>query len=149
MHQLNLPLFQFRTKVIDDIRYIFDSSRRKYVKLTPEEWVRQNFTEYLISQKQFPRGRLAQEISIQLNGMKRRVDTVIYDSEGRPFVLVEYKAPTVKITQETFNQITRYNIVMKVPYLIVSNGLHHYCCQIDYQQNRVKFLPQIPNYNEL
>lgn len=149
MKKLNLPKFQFRIKEDQELLYIFDPSRRKYVRLTPEEWVRQNFTAFLIEYKQFPRGRIAQEISIKLNGMSRRIDTVVYDNHGSPVALIEYKSPDVKISQETFNQIVRYNMVMQVPYLIVSNGLNHYCCKIDYVQNKASYLHEIPNYNAL
>ena len=149
MKKLNLTTFQFRLKEEKELLYIYDPSRRKYVRLTPEEWVRQNFTAFLIEYRQFPRGRIAQEISIKFNGMSRRIDTVIYDQHGSPIVLVEYKSPDVKITQDTFNQIVRYNMVMQVPYLIVSNGLNHYCCKMDYAQNKASYLREIPHYSEL
>ncbi len=149
MHKLNLPHFEFKTKYIDDKLHIFDDARRKFIRLTPEEWVRQNFTKFLILHKGYPQGRIAQEVSIELNTMPRRIDTVIYDKFSNPIVLVEYKSPNIKITQEVFNQIVRYNMVLKVPYLIVSNGLNHYCCKIDYSCNKASYLHDIPNFEDL
>lgn len=149
MDRLNLPAFNYKVIRKEDKLFIFDNCRRKYVSLTPEEWVRQHFVHFLIHYKSFPAGRIGNEISLELNGMKKRSDTVVYDSEGLPFVIVEYKAPTVKISQQTFDQIVRYNMVMKVNYLIVSNGVNHYCCKIDYIRKSYEFLKEIPNFNEL
>jgi Type I restriction enzyme R protein N terminus (HSDR_N). len=149
MKILNLPKFEYRTKTVDDKKYIFDSQRKKYISLTPEEWVRQHFVNYLINYKNYPAGLIGNEVSLNLNGMKKRSDTVVYNKEGKPFVIIEYKAPNIKITQEVFNQIVRYNMVLKVKYLIVSNGINHYCCSIDYENNSYSFLKDIPLYNEL
>ena len=99
--------------------------------------------------RSFPAGRIGIEIQLNLNGLKKRADSVVYDQFGKPFVLIEYKAPSVKITQSVFDQIVRYNIVMKVDYLIVSNGLEHYCCKVDYQNNSVQFLKEIPDFSLL
>ena len=123
--------------------------RNKYVSLTPEEWVRQNFISYLINDKSYPKGRIGNEISLLQNGIKRRADSVIYDKYGVPFMIIEYKAPEIKITQQVFEQIVRYNMVLKVKYLIVSNGINHYCCTIDYDMNKVTFIKDIPDYNSL
>lgn len=128
---------------------IFDGLRRKYVALTPEEWVRQHFVRYLILQKHYPAGRVANEVSLTLNGTSKRCDTVVYDGKARPRVIVEYKAPHIEITQKVFNQISRYNMVLHVDYLIVSNGLQHYCCHVDYETGACRFLPDIPRYDEL
>ena len=122
---------------------------RSYVSLTPEEWVRQNFISYLINDKSYPKGRIGNEISLLQNGIKRRADSVIYDKYGVPFMIIEYKAPEIKITQQVFEQIVRYNMVLKVKYLIVSNGINHYCCTIDYDMNKVTFIKDIPDYNSL
>ncbi len=146
---LNLPAYSFRIDKREKGDYIFDIIRNKYVSLTPEEWVRQNFISYLINDKSYPKGRIGNEISLLQNGIKRRADSVIYDKYGVPFMIIEYKAPEIKITQQVFEQIVRYNMVLKVKYLIVSNGINHYCCTIDYDMNKVTFIKDIPDYNSL
>ena len=128
---------------------IFDVLRRRFVAVTPEEWVRQHFIHYLIDHKGYPQALLANEISLTLNGMWRRCDSVLYTADMQPRMIMEYKAPTVAITQEVFNQICVYNAVLRVPYLTVSNGLTHYCCHIDYNTNTTTFLPDIPEYSQL
>lgn len=148
MLALNLPQFEVKIKKEDKV-YIWDNIRRKYVALTPEEWVRQHFVNYLITEKGYPGSLIANEIQINLNNQKKRCDTVIYDRELSPLVIVEYKAPDVKITQEVFDQIARYNIVLKVKYLIVSNGLEHYCCSIDYENMNFEYLTEVPHHTSL
>ena len=134
MQQLNLPAFQANIKKMAGSIKIFDVLRRKFVTLTPEEWVRQHFVHYLIEHKGYSQTLMANEVSLTLNGMTRRCDTVLYAQEGlRPRMIIEYKRPDVEITQRTFDQISRYNIVLHVPYLIVSNGMQHYCCKVDYE----------------
>ncbi len=128
---------------------IWDCLRRRYVALTPEEWVRQHFVHFLIEHKSYPAALLANEVSLQLNGMSRRCDTVLYDRSAQPRMIIEYKAPHIAIDQHVFDQIYRYNLVLQVDYLIVSNGLSHYCCAIDYNQKSYTFLPQIPDYQAL
>jgi hypothetical protein len=147
--KLNLPVAQLDIQSTDGGTKVFDSLRHKYVALTPEEFVRQNFTSYLINYLGFPAGLMANEIGITLNGTSRRCDTVVFDHSGKPLVIIEYKAPKIRISQLTFDQIVRYNITLKARYLIVSNGLQHYCCRIDYTTMRYDFLPAIPNYKEL
>ena len=149
MDKLNLPIYNYKITNKEGKLFIMDSCRRKFVSLTPEEWVRQNFVHYLIDYKSFPAGRIANEITVNLNGMKKRSDTVIFDAYGLPVVIVEYKAPSVKITQQVFDQIVRYNMVLKVKYLIVSNGMRHYCCLIDYITGQYSFLPDIPDFSEI
>lgn len=147
---LNLPQKQFNIKKSDDGRLrIFDRLRRKFVALTPEEWVRQNFVAFLIDDRGFPAGLMANEVSLTQNGISRRCDTLVSDRNGRPFVIVEYKAPTVAVTQNVFDQIVRYNMVFQARYLIVSNGLAHYCCSIDYTTGSYTFLKEIPLYCDL
>mgnify|MGYP003316465106 CR=1 FL=1 len=121
--ELNLPQYDFLLKKDKDKTFIFDSLRNKFVTLTPEEDVRQRFVATLISQKGYPAGRIGNEISLKLNNTKRRCDTVVYDKFGDTCVIIEYKAPNIEITQEVFDQITRYNSVLKVNYIIVSNGI--------------------------
>ena len=133
----------------DDKPFILDVIRRQYVALTPEEWVRQNFVHFLIEYKGYPQSLMANEVQLKLNGMSRRCDTVVYDRTLRPRVIVEYKAPSVSITQKVFEQICRYNMVLQVDYLIVSNGLAHYCCRIDYPTRSYTFLQEIPEYKDL
>lgn len=149
MQQLNLPVYQFNIKKKDDGFIILDSLRKRWVTLTPEEWVRQNFVHYLIQEKEFPASLMNNEISITQNGIKRRCDTLVADMQGNALVIVEYKAPTIAISQKTFDQIVRYNMVLHANYLIVSNGLNHYCCKIDYDNNSYSFLKEIPSYSQL
>ena len=149
MTELNLPAFSPKTRSNGDKLEIFDPLREKFVAATPEEVVRQAFVNYLIHHKGYPRALMANEVSLCLNGMKRRSDTVLYDLHIHPRMIIEYKRPTVKITQKVFDQISRYNFVMKVDYLIVSNGLEHYCCKMDYDSQSYVFLKEIPAYSEL
>ena len=147
---LNLPPRSFNIKLTPQGNcVIFDRLRRRFVALTPEEWVRQNFVEHLIADCGFPAGLMGNEMSLTQNGISRRCDTLVTDRQGCPLVIVEYKAPSVKITQAVFDQICRYNMVLKARYLIVSNGLAHYCCRIDYSTGSYSFLPSIPRYNDL
>ena len=150
MIELNLPPYEYRLKRNDlgNIT-IWDNTRRRYVALTPEEWVRQHFVAYLIAHLNYPAGRIGNEISLTLNNLHRRCDTIIYDTQGAPIALVEYKAPHIIITQDTFDQIVRYNMHYCVPYLIVTNGLTHYCCHIDYTTRTHTFLQEIPTYDRL
>ena len=149
MPELNLPSFDKKVIQKDGKPFIFDIIRRQYVALTPEEWVRQHFVHFLISEKGYPQSLMANEVQLKLNGMSRRCDTVAYDRTLRPRVIVEYKAPTVNITQQVFDQICRYNMVLQVDYLIVSNGLAHYCCKVDNTTHTYTFLKDIPSYEEV
>lgn len=149
MSPLNLPSFAMKLSEVEGKRCIFDVLRRKYVALTPEEWVRQHFTHFLLEEKGYPAGLLANEVQILLNGTKKRCDTVLFGKDRRARMIVEYKAPSVEITQAVFDQITRYNMVLHVDYLIVSNGIRHFCCKIDYSTNTYRFLPAIPSFHEL
>lgn len=149
MLSLNLPSFEAKIRTTNGKKSIFDVIRRRYIALTPEEWVRQHFVHFLINHKQFPSALLANEVAINLNGTKKRCDTVLYRKDLTARVIVEYKAPQIEITQEVFDQITRYNMALKVDYLIVSNGINHYCCKIDYSTLTYRFLQDIPNYTEL
>lgn len=149
MTELNLPQYDCKIKIENGKRYIFDQLRRRFVAITPEEWVRQHFVDFLITAKGYPAGRIGNEISLILNGTKRRCDTVVYDNYGTPCAIIEYKSPNIDITQNVFDQIARYNSVLKVKYLIVSNGISHYCCEIDYEKGNYSFLNDIPDYNAL
>lgn len=149
MTVLNLPPFDAKIAVKDGKNTIFDVIRRRYVALTPEEWVRQHFVHFLLEHKGYPQALMANEVQVELNGMKKRCDTVLYERDLTARMIVEYKAPEVGITQKVFNQITRYNIVLKVDYLIVTNGLQHYCCRMNYEQGNYTFLQDIPDYQSL
>lgn len=149
MQRLNLPEYQFNIKKKDNSLVILDQLRKRWVALTPEEWVRQNFVTFLIEDRQFPSSLMNNEISLTQNGIKRRCDTLVADREGNALVIVEYKAPSIMVTQKTFDQIVRYNMVLHAQYLIVSNGLKHYCCKIDYKNNSYSFLEEIPRYSQL
>jgi hypothetical protein len=149
MLPLNLPSFPFKLQQQNGKNVIFDALRKKYVTLTPEEWVRQHFIRFLIDYKGYPKGLLANEVQLVLNGTKKRCDTVLFNKDLSARMIVEYKAPHIEITQAVFDQITRYNMVLKVDYLIVSNGINHYCCRIDYNTMSYTFLPEIPDYQSL
>ena len=133
----------------DDVLKVFDTLRKKYVTLTPEENVRQHFVNWLVNHLHYPASLMANEIGIELNGTKRRCDTVVFGADGNPMMIVEYKAPAISVSQKVFDQIVRYNMVLRARYLIVSNGMRHYCCVIDYAGNTYHFIPEIPDYRDL
>ena len=143
---LNLPQYSFRIKEQAGRKLIFDGFRRRWVTLTPEEWVRQNFARYLADEKHFPTSLVAIERSLRINQRDFRTDIVLFSKSGNPLVVVECKAPEVKISQQVFDQIARYNLDLRVSYLIVTNGLTHYCCRFDQLQLTYTFLPEIPDY---
>lgn len=149
MTPLNLPLMAAKIRKEDGLLKIYDRLRCRYVALTPEEWVRQNFVDFLINVLAFRPALMGNEITLQLNGMTRRCDTVVYDTKGQPLMIVEYKRPTVKISQRVFNQIGRYDSVLRVPWLVVSNGMEHYCCCMDYEHQTCTFQERIPTYDTL
>lgn len=147
---LNLPAAELDLKRDSVGRLtVYDVWRRRRVVLTPEEWVRQHFAHMLVSCKGVMAGRIANEISIDLNGTSRRCDTVVYDSAMRPLMIVEYKAPDIAVTAKVFDQIARYAMVLRAPYLVVSNGLRHFCCRMDYDKGTYDFLLDIPNYDQM
>tara|TARA_B100000809_G_scaffold262310_1_gene313015 strand:+ start:285 stop:734 length:450 start_codon:yes stop_codon:yes gene_type:complete len=149
MQELNLPQYPIKLKEEKGTKYIFDPIRKKYLVLQPEEWVRQNFIQYLINEKSFPSTLIAIEKGLKINELQKRADIVIYDNEAQPIVLIECKSPKVKINQEVFEQVARYNVVFKVPYLVVTNGLEHYCAKVDLKENSFEFLQELPVYSEL
>lgn len=149
MIELNLPFFEAKISEQDGKRTIWDPIRKTWTALTPEEQVRQAFVSYLINYKGVPLSHIANEQTIDLNGMKRRCDSVVYNRAGNPAVIVEYKSPAVTITQKVFDQISRYNIVLRVDYLMVSNGLKHYCVRMNYDAGTYSFLTDIPDYSQL
>ena len=148
MIKLNLPFFSFKIKSMENKLYIFDIFRKKYMVLTPEEWVRQNFAHYLIQNKKYPKSIIAIEKQLNINKLTKRTDILIFDKNGNPDIIVECKAPSVKINQDTFDQIARYNLKLNANYLIVTNGLQHFYCKIDHQLKKYHFLKDIPAYNK-
>jgi hypothetical protein len=146
---LNFPTSTFNLKEVDGRLSIFDQSRRKFVNLTPEEWVRQNCLVFLRENKGYPMSLLAVEKSFKLNGKLLRYDIVAYSKAANPILLVECKAPEIKISQKTFDQIVVYNMELKVPYLMVTNGLDHYCCVVDAENSRFQFLKEIPDFSNV
>lgn len=149
MYRLNLPSYETKFQEKGGKRLIFDFLRRKYVALTPEEWVRQHFTHYLVEQKGYPRGLMANEMELRLGEKRLRCDTLLYNRNLQPQMIIEYKAPTIQLQQRVFDQITAYNMLLHVDYLVVSNGLQHYCCRMDYEHHSYAFLRDIPHYTEL
>lgn len=150
MTELNLPKYNMRiSRDRNNNIKIFDSIRKKFVSLTPEEYVRQHFTNWLINYLHYPLGLIANEVKISLNSTIKRCDTIVYSNTGDPMMIIEYKAPHISINQNVFDQIVRYNMVLKTKYLVVSNGMQHYCCIIDYENNSYQFIPHIPTYEEL
>lgn len=144
--RLNLPPHKMRLKETGGKIQVFDPIRDKLVALTPEEYVRQQFVAWLISDLGYPAGLISNEIGLTLNETRRRCDTVVFGSDGSPRMIIEYKAPDVAVTQEVFDQIVRYNMVLTADYLIVSNGINHFCCSLDYVGNTYHFIPRIPSY---
>jgi hypothetical protein len=144
MLKLNFPDYSFRFKSNENKPLIFDEIRKKFVVLEPEEWVRQHVVQFLISEKKYPKSHINVEKLIKLNKTSKRYDIVVFNSDGSIHLLVECKAPKVKITQNTFDQIARYNMVLNATYLMITNGLEHYYCKVDAENERYSFLEEIP-----
>jgi hypothetical protein len=146
MQKLNLPNYKFRVKSNENKMLIFDNLRKKYMVLTPEEWVRQHFVQFLIQEKKYPVSLIALEKQLTINNRKKRTDILVFNKEGSPEIIVECKAPKIKITQATFDQIARYNLKLKANFLIVTNGLEHFYCKMDFEKETYIFLQDIPDY---
>ena len=149
MQKLNLPEYDLKLKHEGGRTLVFDPFRSKYLVMTPEEQVRQLFARYLVEEKQYPASLMATEYALVLNKMSKRCDILVFDRNGMPVVLVECKSPDVRIGREVFDQVARYNMVFKVAYLLITNGLKHYCCRVDHQAGSVEFLDDIPVYAAL
>lgn len=147
--KLNLPPVSLKLREEEGILKVFDPIRNKYVAFTPEENVRRHFTAWLTDSLHYPATLMANEVTISFNGMNRRCDTVVYNRDMTPMVIVEYKAPDVTVTQAVFDQIVRYNMILRARYLIVSNGIRHYCCVMDYEKGTYHFIPKVPDYMEI
>ncbi len=149
MTQLNLPAFDFRMVRKNSKTLIFDPFRKSWFVLTPEEWVRQHFLMWITEELDYPKGLIAVEASLKYNTLTMRADAVVYSRQGNPLMLIECKAPQVKITQHTFEQAARYNYSFRTQYLALTNGMEHYCCRIDLTNGKVIFLENFPGFNEL
>lgn len=149
MIELNLPKYPARLTRRDGKPYIYDELRRKFVRLTPEEWVRQHFVHFLLDEGDYPKELMQNEVGLQLGATTKRCDTLLYDRSLRPQMILEYKAPHIPLSEAVLQQIVRYNYVLRVPYLVLSNGIEHLVCQIDYDEMTYTFLPKFPAYSEL
>ena len=146
MVALNLPAFEYKVRTVGQRTQIFDKIRKKFVVLTPEEWVRQHFINFLHFEKKYPLSLMKIEKGVKYMQSAKRTDIVIYGTNGFPTVVVECKSPDIKINADTFEQVARYNIALKANLIIVTNGLMHYCCYIDYNSNSFTFIEDIPPY---
>lgn len=146
MQKLNFPKFTFRFKNSENKVSIFDEIRKKFVILQPEEWVRQHCLKYLISEKKIPKTLINVEKELIINSLRKRYDIIVYNSDGSINLIVECKSPSIEINQNVFDQIARYNSKLRADYLMVTNGINHYYCQMDYENERYQFLKDIPDY---
>jgi hypothetical protein len=146
---LNLPEYSFKIRGKEGEEMILDLLRRKFVKLTPEEWVRQNFIQYLINEGKYPLGLMGIEMQHRYNKLKKRTDILVHDRSGKPVMIVECKAPEILLEENVFEQIVTYNIKLRVPYLVVTNGLHHWACKFNSDFTDWEYLLVIPLYDEL
>ncbi|WP_348797393.1 type I restriction enzyme HsdR N-terminal domain-containing protein [Flavobacterium adhaerens] len=147
MQKLNFSPYTFRFKNSENKISIFDTIRKKFIILTPEEWVRQHVVQFLLEEKKYPKSLINVEKVLHVNGLRKRYDIVVFNSDGSIFILIECKAPEVKISQATFDQIAQYNMTLKAQYLMVTNGLNHYFCQMDFENERYDFLRELPDYS--
>ena len=146
MQKLNFSSYSFRLKNSENKVSIFDEIRKKFIILTPEEWVRQHVVKFLLEEKKYPKSLINVEKVLKVNGLRKRYDVVVFNPDGSIYILIECKAPQIKIAQSTFDQIARYNMTMQSQFLMVTNGLNHYFCQMDFENEKYQFLPELPNY---
>ncbi len=146
MQNLNFPQYSFRFKNSENKPLVFDEIRKKFVVLTPEEWVRLHVVQFLLKEKNYPKSLINVEKQLKLNNTAKRYDIVVFNKDGSIFLIVECKAPSIEISQLTFDQIARYNLALEAQYLMVTNGLEHFYCQMDFENERYVFLEEIPNY---
>ena len=146
MQKLHFQSYNFRFKNSENKVSIFDEIRKKFIILTPEEWVRQHVVQFLLDEKKYPKSLINVEKVLKVNGLRKRYDVVVFNADGSIYILIECKAPKVKITQTTFDQIARYNLSLKADFLMVTNGLNHYFCQMDFENEKYEFLKEIPDY---
>ena len=143
---MNFPVYSFRFKNSENKVAIFDEIRKKFILLTPEEWVRQHTIQFLLNENKYPKSYINVEKLIKINDLSKRYDVVVFQPNGEIYLLIECKAPEVQITQQTFDQIARYNLVLNAKYLMVTNGLNHYFCQMDFENEKYIFLKELPEY---
>lgn len=146
MQPLNFPSYTFRFKNSENTVSIFDEIRKRFTVLTPEEWVRQHVIRFFLDEKKYPKSLLNVEKVLIVNGLKKRYDLVVYNSDGSIFLLVECKAPNIKINQATFDQIARYNLTLNAQFLMVTNGFNHYFCKMDFENEKYIFLKELPDF---
>ncbi len=146
MHELNFPKFDFRFKSNENKISIFDEIRKKFIILQPEEWVRQHCVQYLIQHKNYPKSLINVEKTLQINNLNKRYDIVVFNPDGSIHLIVECKAADIDINQKTFDQIARYNLALDASYLMVTNGINHYYCKMDFKKEQYQFLKDIPDY---
>lgn len=150
MKELNLPAYSFQLKEKEDgQKLILDPVRKRYVVLTPEEWVRQHFVNFLIHHRGYPMGLIGIEVMFRMNNLSRRVDIMVYNRLGNPLVAVECKAPGVKISGSVFDQIVEYNMKFRLSFILVTNGLKHYGCRVDWNSGQYSFMDDIPFFSDL
>jgi hypothetical protein len=149
MQQLNFPSFEFKLRDVNNRQEIFDPIRHKFIALTPEEWVRQHLIAYLILIKKYPVSKIGVEKQLLLNKLQKRFDLVVFGRNAKPFLLVECKAPGVEITEKTFDQAARYNMLLQAEYFMITNGLAHYYCRIDYERKQYIFIEEIPDFERV
>lgn len=149
MDRLNLPSFNFIIKEENDIFYIFDEIRKKYIILTPEEWVRQNFLKFLITYKNYPSGLISIEKNINVNGLNKRYDTLVYNRYGKPKMVIEFKSPKVNLNQKMLEQVLTYNYDLRVEYIVLTNGLKHFCLNYNLSTGTISYLSEIPEFSEI
>ena len=149
MQALNLPEAEFRMRDLGSKKEIFDGIRKKFIVLTPEEWVRQHFVAYLVVIKNVPASLIGIEVSMKINRLQKRGDIVVYNKSGKPCMIIECKAPEIRITQDVFDQVARYNMSLNVNYLVVTNGLEHYACFIDHEKSEYRFLQEVPDFMDM
>jgi len=148
VQKLNFPTYSFRFKNSENKISIFDEIRKKFILLQPEEWVRQHCVQYLIQNKKYPKSLINVEKELKINNLKKRYDIIIYNTDGSIHLIVECKSPKITVNQNTFDQIARYNLTLNADYLMVTNGINHYYCKMDYEKKRYEFLKDIPHYNK-
>jgi hypothetical protein len=146
MQALNFPTYRFRFKNSENKTFVLDLLRKKFVLLSPEEWVRQNVVQFLMNEKNYPKHLLNAEKKLEINGLTKRYDIIAFHPDGKVSLIVECKSPSIKISQESFDQIARYNLALNADYLMVTNGLQHYYCQMDYENRKYDFLRELPGY---
>lgn len=143
--ELNLPQVNFRIREEGQSKQIFDSVRKRFVALTPEEWVRQHFIHFMINEKKYPASLMGVEMQVKVNELSQRADIVIFQRDGKPWLIVECKAPTINVDQDTFYQAARYNISLQVPFIVITNGIEHYCLQFD--GKNFNYLDDLPPFD--